>query len=258
MSTGGRDPYDPQGGSGSYGSGPDHSHPVYGAGSEEPTRVFGVSPEEPTLVYGRGELSSSSPFDTGAETSGSSHMIPAPEESLPSGGPYGPGPFGAGASGSAAYGSDPYGSAPYGSSPAGQGSGYGLPAYGASAPQSYPAAGQGIDPYGAAAYGASTYGAAGYGGYGQPPAYRPTNAMAIVALVCGLAGLFTGISALAGIICGHIARSQIARTGEQGGGMALTGLIIGYVVTIGWLLYFGLMIVLFIFLGAGSLAAAGA
>ena len=39
----------------------------------------------------------------------------------------------------------------------------------------------------------------------------------------------TGIGFIAGIICGHISLSQIKKTGEQGRGMAIAGLIIGYV-----------------------------
>jgi peptidyl-prolyl cis-trans isomerase B (cyclophilin B) len=59
-----------------------------------------------------------------------------------------------------------------------------------------------------------------------PPMYPPprqTNGMAIVALVCSLA------LAPLGIIFGHIALSQIKRTGEEGRGLAIAGLIIGYV-----------------------------
>jgi hypothetical protein len=52
------------------------------------------------------------------------------------------------------------------------------------------------------------------------------NTLAIVALVTSLLGV-----GLAGIICGHIALSQIKRNNEQGKGMALAGLIIGYVET---------------------------
>lgn len=73
--------------------------------------------------------------------------------------------------------------------------------------------------------------------YAQPqyaqPAYvvRPTNSLAIAALVCSLAGLAVGISAPVGAILGHKARKQIAQTGEQGDGMALAGIIVGWVVT---------------------------
>jgi hypothetical protein len=73
----------------------------------------------------------------------------------------------------------------------------------------------------------------GYG-YGQPypyPAAPPTNGLAIAAMVCALAGLATGISAPVGAILGHIARKQIRERGEQGDGMALTGIIVGWILT---------------------------
>lgn len=74
-------------------------------------------------------------------------------------------------------------------------------------------------------------------GWGAPPGYgpvpyrvRPTNQLAIAALVCGCAQVFfwllTGIPA---VILGHMARRQIRQTGEDGDGMALAGLILGYV-----------------------------
>lgn len=68
-----------------------------------------------------------------------------------------------------------------------------------------------------------------YPAYGQPAtpgAYSPpTNTLAIVALVLSF---FVSIG---GIICGHIALSQIKRTGEGGRGLAIAALIIGYVIT---------------------------
>ncbi|MBY6411892.1 DUF4190 domain-containing protein [Rhodococcus sp. BP-252] len=66
-----------------------------------------------------------------------------------------------------------------------------------------------------------------YPGYRfQPP--RRTNTMAIGALICGVFGLFTGIAGVVAVVLGHIARNQIKRTGEQGAGIALAGLILGY------------------------------
>src|ERR1700723_3055563 len=61
-----------------------------------------------------------------------------------------------------------------------------------------------------------------------PPAL-PTNGLAIASLVCGVGTFVIGLSFIPAIICGHIARGQIRRTGEQGGGLALAGLILGYV-----------------------------
>jgi Domain of unknown function (DUF4190) len=61
-------------------------------------------------------------------------------------------------------------------------------------------------------------------GYGQyaPPSQR-TNTLAVVALVLGVVGVSLG-----GVICGHLALSQIRRTGEAGRGMAIAGLVLGY------------------------------
>jgi hypothetical protein len=68
-----------------------------------------------------------------------------------------------------------------------------------------------------------------YQAYPPYPPARPTNGVAIAALVCGIAAFVVGITCIPAIICGHIARRQIRRTGEQGDGMALAGLILGYV-----------------------------
>ena len=66
--------------------------------------------------------------------------------------------------------------------------------------------------------------------YVAPPAGPKTNGLAIASLVCSLATfMFCGIGSILGIIFGHIARSQIKRTGDAGSGMALAGLIVGYV-----------------------------
>ena len=65
-----------------------------------------------------------------------------------------------------------------------------------------------------------------YWGY-QP--VRPTNGLAVTALVCGVAQFVVVLTFIPAIVCGHIARAQIRRTGEAGGGMALAGLILGYV-----------------------------
>ena len=113
--------------------------------------------------------------------------------------------FGSASSGSVPYSSSPftYGQAdPFQSDPFAQPNTYGAP--------------QTPDPY-AGAYPA--------------PATRstPTNTLAILSLVFSLAGLVTsGVTCIVGVILGHIARSQIKQTGEQGAGLALGGLITGY------------------------------
>ncbi len=66
-------------------------------------------------------------------------------------------------------------------------------------------------------------------GYGRPPAAK-TNTLAIISLIASIAGIVIlwGIGSIAGVICGHISLSQIKKTGEQGRGMAIAGLIVGY------------------------------
>ena len=157
-----------------------------------------------------------------------------------------------GASGAPGHGGQPYGGQGYGSqgysSQGHGGQGYGQPGYGA---QGYGAQGYGSQGYGSqgygqpgheaqgygAGYGAPAYG--GQGGYGPVPGYpppapwgRPTNTLAIVSLV--LAFVFPP----AALITGVMARKQIRRTGEEGDGMALAGVIIGGVVTAIFVLFF--------------------
>jgi hypothetical protein len=68
-------------------------------------------------------------------------------------------------------------------------------------------------------------------GYGPPP--QQNNGLAIASFICSLASVFTcGVSAIVAIVLGHIALSQIKRgEGATGGrGLAMAGVIIGYVV----------------------------
>lgn len=65
----------------------------------------------------------------------------------------------------------------------------------------------------------------GYPGYPPPPQARQTNPWAIAALVSA----FT-IPPMA-VVCGHIALSQIKRTRDEGHGLAVAGLVVGYVLT---------------------------
>jgi hypothetical protein len=60
----------------------------------------------------------------------------------------------------------------------------------------------------------------GSSGYG---ASNRTNVMAILAIIFGI------FVSILGIVFGHIALSQIRRSGEGGRGLAITGLIFGYV-----------------------------
>ncbi|RAX44290.1 DUF4190 domain-containing protein [Arthrobacter sp. AQ5-06] len=62
-----------------------------------------------------------------------------------------------------------------------------------------------------------------YQGYAQAPAPAKTNSLAIAALISSF------FISLLGIILGHIALNQIKTTGEGGRGLAIAGLVIGYV-----------------------------
>jgi peptidyl-prolyl cis-trans isomerase B (cyclophilin B) len=72
--------------------------------------------------------------------------------------------------------------------------------------------------------------------YGYPPP-RPTNGFAVASLICAF------LAAPLGIIFGHVSLSQIKRTGEDGRGLAIAGLIIGYLVTIGSIIALVVMVV---------------
>ena len=61
------------------------------------------------------------------------------------------------------------------------------------------------------------------GGPGGGPYAPRTNTLAIVSLVTGFC------CSIAAVVTGHIALGQIRRTGEAGRGLAITGLVLGYV-----------------------------
>lgn len=56
-----------------------------------------------------------------------------------------------------------------------------------------------------------------------------TNAFAIASLACGLGQFVFGpLPTIPAIVFGHLARRQISRTGERGGGYAIAGLVLGW------------------------------
>ena len=121
---------------------------------------------------------------------------PAPgygaEQSPPPPAPYGnPSP----------YGQQPYGQQPYGQQPYGQQPQWGQQPYGQQ-PQ--------------------------WGQYGQPPASRTTNGMAIASMVLGILWIYWIGSVLA-LVFGYIAKSQIKARNEGGGGMATAGIVLGWI-----------------------------
>lgn len=91
-------------------------------------------------------------------------------------------------------------------------------------PQAYQAQQFGAQQFGAQQFGAQPYGPQAFG------AQASTNGMAIAALVCGVCQVFFWfLAGIPAIVLGHMARKQIRQTGEAGDGMALAGIILGYV-----------------------------
>ncbi|WP_448005309.1 DUF4190 domain-containing protein [Agromyces bauzanensis] len=82
-----------------------------------------------------------------------------------------------------------------------------------------------------------------------PPQPTPrTNVLSIVAIIAGF------MAPIAGIITGHMALRQIARSGEEGRALALTGLIAGYVLTGLSLIFFAVWLTMMISIVGMSLA----
>jgi len=101
------------------------------------------------------------------------------------------------------------------------------PAYTPPAPPAYGAAPA------APAYGSAPAAPQAYApqGYGQPAAGDKWNVLAIISLVSAF------FVSLAAVICGHIALSQIKKTGEKGRGLAIAGLVLGYLGLIGTIIF---------------------
>ena len=68
-------------------------------------------------------------------------------------------------------------------------------------------------------------------GYGYPGQPVRTNGLAIASLVVSLVGCLCGVGAILGIIFGFVARSQIRQSNgtQTGEGLALAGIIVGFV-----------------------------
>lgn len=59
---------------------------------------------------------------------------------------------------------------------------------------------------------------------------RRTNGLAVASLACGVGQVFFwSLAAIPAVVLGHMARRQIRRTGEDGAGLALAGLILGWI-----------------------------
>ncbi|HTU09170.1 MAG TPA: DUF4190 domain-containing protein, partial [Trebonia sp.] len=56
-----------------------------------------------------------------------------------------------------------------------------------------------------------------------------TNGLAMASFACGIGQFVVGpLATIPAIVLGHMARNQIRRTGEQGTGLALAGLVLGW------------------------------
>lgn len=154
---------------------------------------------------------------------------------------YGSATPGVESSGTAAYGSASYGSSPsdYGNSQSGTYGGgdyssgnYGAPASEPANPSpAYnpaPTYDAQSSPYGA------PYGAPGY------PVRRGTNGLAIASLITGIVSLMAtwpfGLVGIAPVIMGHIAVKQCKERGQEGKGLAIGGLVTGYIAIGGFIL----------------------
>ena len=82
------------------------------------------------------------------------------------------------------------------------------------------------------------------------PAPRQTSTLAVIALVAGILGwtLLPFIGTIVAIITGHMARAEIRRSAGtlDGDGMAIGGLILGWVSALLWVVGIA---VIFLFLG---------
>lgn len=89
-------------------------------------------------------------------------------------------------------------------------------------------------------------------GYGYPT--RKTNGLAIASMVLSILGfiwVLPFVGSLAGAIMGHVSLGQIKRTGEGGRGMALAGVIVGWI-GLGFMILGILFFVFVIFASGGS------
>jgi len=92
----------------------------------------------------------------------------------------------------------------------------------------------------------------------QQPAYVPqSSTLALVSMICGFLGwtLLPGVGSIIAVITGHMAKSEINRSGGRitGSGMATIGLILGYLSIALGLVAVCLLIILPL-LGVGGIA----
>lgn len=88
-------------------------------------------------------------------------------------------------------------------------------------------------------------------GYGYPgyPVQAPTNGFAIASLVLGILIIFWGITSILALVFGYIARKQIRERGEGGAGLAVAGIVLGWVGVGLWGIFLIFIILGFVFSG---------
>ncbi|WP_024793604.1 DUF4190 domain-containing protein [Tomitella biformata] len=105
----------------------------------------------------------------------------------------------------------------------------------------YPVGGQDYPPVGPG------YGYPPMGQYGAQYPYPPppgTNGLAIAALITAVAGLsLCGFPSVLGLIFGIVSLQQIKKSGEQGRGMAIAGIVVGGIAAAVILAWLGIIIV---------------
>ncbi len=91
-------------------------------------------------------------------------------------------------------------------------------------------------------------------GPAAPPTAPRTNSLALASFICGFAQLVAGpFATIPAIVLGHAARNQIRRSGEDGAGLALAGLLMGWcAVALGVILVVALVVGFAVLAGSGS------
>jgi hypothetical protein len=123
----------------------------------------------------------------------------------------------------------------------------------------------GAQPYGGGSGSGASPGDGGGTGYGQPPyggdgpygyspgAYprpRNTNGFAIASMVLGILGILFDwafgigmIGAILALIFGYVARKQIREHGDSGGGMAIAGIVLGWIAVAFFVLFIVFLVI---------------
>ena len=194
----------------------DPQHPENTGPDSTPGGDTSSSPYAPQSDGVSEHASPATPAAPPYEAAGSSASAPPYGSSTEAAATGGAAPYGTPAPDAPAYGTP---APPAYGTPAPEAPAYGAPVYGQSAPSTY----------GQPAYSAPNTGY-GYGGGYTAPAR--TNVLAIISLVASLVGfvlILPVVGSIAGVIMGHISLKQIKDRGERGRGMALAGVIIGYI-----------------------------